>query len=566
MLKLLKHIKKYTAECIFGPLLKLLEALIELFIPLIVAAVIDKGIGSGDKSLILSLTGLMALSGLVGLLFSVTAQFLSAKAAVGYVSDLRSLLFKKIQSFSYSTLDGLGTSSLITRLTSDLNQIQTAVNLVLRLLLRSPFVVFGAMIMAFTVNTDAGLVFAVVIPILSVIIFGIMLYSIPLYRKVQNSVDKVLLKTRENLIGVRVIRAFCKEEGEIKDFDDSNKRLTAIQKFVGKISSLLNPLTFFIINAGVIALIYVGAIKVNSGILSQGDVVALYNYMSMILVELIKLASFIITVMKGVACGRRVQAVLDIEENENGGEERNVKGSALLEFKKVSFCYNKASENSLSDISFILNKGETLEVIGSTGSGKTTLVNLIPRFYEASEGEVLFEGNNVNNIPYDKLRAEIGVVPQKAVLFRGTVKDNLLWGNENASDEELVSALKTAQIGNMDLSREVSESGKNFSGGQKQRLTIARALVRRPKILILDDSTCALDFATDAALRAEIKKLDFSPAVVIVSQRTSSIAHADKILVLEDGEAVGFGTHEELIENCSVYNEIHTSQFKKEGE
>ncbi len=566
MLKLLRHIKKYTVECIFGPLLKLLEALLELFIPLIVAAVIDKGIGAGDKNLIFSLTVLMALSGLVGLIFSVTAQFLSAKAAVGYVSDLRSILFKKIQSFSYKTLDNVGTSSLITRLTSDLNQIQTAVNLVLRLLLRSPFVVFGAMIMAFTVNTTAGLVFVAVIPILSVVIFGIMLYSIPLYKKVQNSLDKVLLKTRENLIGVRVIRAFCKEEGEILDFDASNKSLTDIQKFVGKISALLNPLTFFIINAGVISLIYVGALKVDSGILSQGEVVALYNYMSMILVELIKLASFIITVMKGVACGRRVQSALDINEDENPNKTETSSGSELLEFKNVSFCYDKASENSLSDISFTINKGETLGVIGSTGSGKTTLVNLIPRFYEATEGEVLFQGKNVKSISCEKLRSEIGVVPQKAVLFRGTVRDNLLWGNENATDEELQTALNTAQIGNMELSREVTEGGKNFSGGQRQRLTIARALVRRPKILILDDSTCALDYATDAALRAEIKKLPLSPAVVIVSQRTSSIAHADKILVLEDGESVGFGTHEELLENCSVYNEIHTSQFKKEGE
>jgi ABC-type multidrug transport system fused ATPase/permease subunit len=422
------------------------------------------------------------------------------------------------------------------------------------------------MIMAFTVNTTAGLVFAVVIPILSVIIFGIMLYSIPLYRKVQNSLDMVLLKTRENLIGVRVIRAFCKEEGEILDFDASNKNLTAIQKFVGKISALLNPLTFFIINAGVIALIYVGALKVDSGILSQGEVVALYNYMSMILVELIKLASFIITVMKGVACGRRVQAVLDIPESENETEPSETKGTALLEFKNVSFCYEKASENSLSNISLSLSEGETLGVIGSTGSGKTTLINLIPKFYEATDGEVLFGGENVKSIPCDKLRSQIGVVPQKAVLFNGTIKDNLLWGNDSATDEELVSALNTAQIGNMELTREVSEGGKNFSGGQRQRLTIARALVRKPKLLILDDSTCALDYATDAALRAEIKKLDFSPAVVIVSQRTSSIAHADKILVLEDGKAVGFGTHDELLETSDVYKEIHTSQFKKEGE
>ncbi len=574
MFKLLKYLKKYRVESVLGPLFKLLEATLELFIPLLVAMIIDEGIRNQAKNVVVNMSLLMAALGLIGLIFSVTAQFFAAKAAVGFVTHIREALFEKIQNFTYAQLDQAGSSTLITRMTSDMNQVQSAMNLALRLLLRSPFVVFGAMVMAFTVDVKGGLVFAVTIPVLSVIVFGIMLACIPLYKKVQGALDRVLGKTRENLSGVRVIRAFCKEEDEVAEFDERNRFLTEVQKFVGRISALMNPLTYLIINVGVIVLIYVGALQVNSGHLTQGDVVALYNYMSMILVELVKLASLIISITKGVACGNRIQSVLDTESGETvypaeslpTGETEN-----LIEFKKVSFCYPGAGENSLDQISFTLKAGETLGVIGGTGSGKTTLVNLIPRFYDANEGAILFKGKDVREMEPAQLAQKIGIVPQKSVLFKGTLRENLCWGNPNATDEVLLNAMTIAQAADIlkakpeGLDAAVEQGGRNFSGGQRQRLTIARALAKEPELLILDDSASALDFATDAALRKALKELKNDPAIVIVSQRTSSIAHADKILVLEDGAAVGLGTHTELLENCPVYREIYDSQFKKEG-
>ncbi len=574
MFKLLKYLKKYRVESILGPLFKLLEATLELMIPLLVATIIDQGIREQAKGVIVQMSLLMAALGLIGLIFSVTAQFFAAKAAVGFVTRIREVLFEKIQNFTYSQLDRLGSSTLITRMTSDMNQVQSAINLALRLLLRSPFVVFGAMIMAFTVDVKGGLVFAVTIPVLSVVVFGIMLISIPLYKKVQGALDRVLGKTRENLSGVRVIRAFCKEDEEVADFDERNRLLTNAQNFVGRISALMNPLTYLLINMGIIVLIYVGALQVESGHLTQGDVVALYNYMSMILVELVKLASMIISITKGVACGNRIQAVLELESGETAYSSNELKAGdpqKLIEFQNVSFRYPGAGENSLDRISFTLNPGETLGVIGGTGSGKTTLVHLIPRFYDASEGAVFFKGKDVRGIDPAELTQKIGIVPQKAVLFKGTLRENLCWGNPTASDELLLNAIKTAQAADIlntkpeGLDALVEQGGRNFSGGQRQRLTVARALAKEPEVLILDDSASALDFATDAALRKALKELKNDPAIVIVSQRTSSIAHADKILVLEDGEAVGLGTHAELLETCPVYREIYDSQFKKEG-
>ena len=565
MFKLLKYLKAYTLQSILGPLFKLAEATLELLVPLLVAAVVDRGIVAGDRRAVVLYSLLMVVFGLVGLGLSVTAQYFSARAAVGFTARVRSALFNHIQGFTYTQLDQLGTSTLITRMTSDMNQVQSALNLTLRLLLRSPFVVFGAMVMAFTIDWKAAMIFVLTIPVLSLVVFGIMLICIPLYKKVQAALDRVLGRTRENLSGVRVIRAFCQEEEEIEEFDLRNRTLTGVQKFVGRISALMNPLTFVLINFAIILLIHTGALRVEAGILTQGAVVALYNYMSQILVELVKLASLIISITKGVACGNRIQAVLELPTGEPVTPSGETAEGTALEFRNVSFRYEGARENSLDHINLSLRPGETLGVIGGTGSGKSTLVHLIPRFYPATEGTVLVNGQDVNSLPVEELRRSVGIVPQKAVLFKGTVASNLRWGNEEATDAELLAAMEAAQAGDIaatkGLDAPVEQNGRNLSGGQRQRLTIARALVKKPQLLILDDSASALDFATDAALRKALKGLDWNPATVIVSQRTGSIAHADKILVLEDGEAAGYGTHEELLVNCPVYKEIHDSQF-----
>lgn len=572
LFKLLVHIKKYKKECILGPLFKLLEALLELFVPLVIASIIDDGIANGDKGYVVGMVCLLIGLGIVGLAFSITAQYFAAKAAVGFSAGVKHELFKHIESLSYSEIDNIGTSTLITRMTSDMNQIQSGVNLTLRLLLRSPFVVFGAMIMAFTVNVQAALVFVAAIPLLSVVIFGIMLWCIPLYKKVQQKLDKVLGITRENLTGVRVIRAFCKENEETEAFTRSNEELTAGQKFVGRISSLMNPLTYVIINLAVIWLIQSGAVQVNAGILSQGDVVALYNYMSQILVELIKLANLIISLTKCVACGNRVQALFEIKTSQKISDDTSIVGDPELavEFRGVALKYKNAGDNSLTGMDFSVKRGETVGIIGGTGSGKTSLVNMIPRFYDATEGEVLIGGRNVNSFPIDELREKIGIVPQKAMLFKGSIRENMKWGRNDATDEEIMAAAKTAQAAEVidtkgGLDYEIEQGGRNLSGGQRQRFTIARALVKNPEILILDDSASALDFATDAALRKAIREMDSNPTVFIVSQRTSSIQHADKIIVLDDGKIAGIGKHEELLKTCQVYNEIYSSQFKKEA-
>lgn len=565
MFKLLKYLKAYTLQSILGPLFKLAEATLELLVPLLVAAVVDRGIVAGDRRAVVLYSLLMVAFGLVGLGLSVTAQYFSARAAVGFTARIRSALFGHIQGFTYTQLDELGTSTLITRMTSDMNQVQSALNLTLRLLLRSPFVVFGAMVMAFTIDWKAAMIFVLTIPVLSVVVFGIMLICIPLYKKVQAALDRVLGRTRENLSGVRVIRAFCQEAEEIEEFDARNRALTGVQKFVGRISALMNPLTFVLINFAIILLIHTGALRVEAGILTQGAVVALYNYMSQILVELIKLASLIISITKGVACGNRIQAVLELPTGEAVLPAEETAEGTALEFRNVSFCYEGARENSLEQINLSLRPGETLGVIGGTGAGKSTLVNLIPRFYPATEGTVFVNGKAVQSQPVEELRRTIGIVPQKAVLFKGTIASNLRWGNEDATEEELLAAMEAAQAGEIAASKgldaPVEQNGRNLSGGQRQRLTIARALVKKPSLLILDDSASALDFATDAALRKALKNLPWNPATVIVSQRTGSIAHADKILVLEDGEAVGYGTHEELLAGCPVYKEIYDSQF-----
>ena len=571
MFKLLGYMKSYKKEAVLGPLFKLLEALLELLVPLVIAAVIDTGIAGNDRSYVIRMCLLLVGLGVVGLVFSITAQYFAAKASVGFVSRLRHALFAHIQSLSYTELDTLGTSTLITRMTSDMNQVQSGVNLTLRLLLRSPFVVFGAMIMAFTIDVKAALIFAVTIPVLSVVVFGIMLWCIPLYKRVQRKLDGVLSATRENLTGVRVIRAFCKEEEQISRFDSCNQDLTRTQKYVGRISALMNPVTFVLINLAIIWLVYTGALRVEAGLISQGAVVALYNYMSQILVELIKLANLIINITKSVACGNRIQSVFEIQSTlaEADHAPQPVSSPYAVEFSHVSLRYANAGGDALTDISFAARPGETIGVIGSTGSGKSSLVNLIPRFYDATCGQVLVDGVNVKEYPLDDLRSRIGVVPQKAVLFKGTIRDNLRWGNPDATDAELLEAVQTAQAGEVlaqkgGLDFELEQGGKNLSGGQKQRFTIARALVKHPRILILDDSASALDFATDAALRKAIREMPGNPTVFIVSQRTSSLQHADQILVLEDGAVVGAGTHEELLESCEVYQEIYQSQFRKE--
>jgi len=569
--RLAKYLKGYIKECILGPLFKLFEATLELIVPLVIASIIDNGILKNDSGYAIGMVGVLIIFGLVGLGFSVTAQFFCAKASVGFVAKVRHALFKKMQTFSYSDIDNLGTSTMITRMTADANKVQNGLNLALRLLLRSPFVVFGAMIMAFFVDTSAAVSFAVVIPVLSVVVFGIMLITMPLYKKVQKGADTLLGKTRENLSGVRVVRAFRKENDEIEEFGKQNAILTKVQKRVGMISSLMNPLTYVIINLAILWLIEIGAIQVEAGNLTQGEVIALYNYMSQILVELIKLANLIISITKALASASRVADVLDLPSTESTGRITEATDTTVaVEFKNVGLTYGGAGDASLSGISFSCNRGETVGIIGGTGSGKTSLVNLIPGFYKATEGEVIVGGIEVSEYDTEALRTMIGVVPQKAVLFKGTVRENMQFGKKDASDEDIYHALEIAQARGVveekgGLDAIIEQGGKNLSGGQKQRLTIARALTSKPEILILDDSASALDYATDAALRSALRSMDKSTTVFIVSQRTSSIMHADKIIVLDDGEMVGIGTHSELLSSCEIYREIYESQFGKEA-
>lgn len=579
MWKLLSYMKAYKKEAVCAPLFKLLEALFELFVPLVMALIIDVGIASSDQPYIVKMCLLMSALGLIGLVCSITAQYFSAKAAVGFAAKLRHELFAHIQSLSFSEMDVQGTSTLITRMTSDINQVQSGVNLFLRLFMRSPFIVFGAMIMAFTIDRKAALIFVVVIPILCVIVFGIMLASIPLYRKVQERLDQVTRMTRENLQGIRVIRAFRQEQQEAAAFDEGNAALVKIQVLSGRISAMMNPLTYVVVNGGLIVLLYVGAVRVDGGWITQGAVVALVNYMSQILVELVKLANLIINVTKAIACGNRIQSVMEIEpsiqspEKDSSEKAEAVSGEKevpKVEFDHVMFRYKEAGADSLTDLTFRVQKGETVGIIGGTGSGKSSLVSLIPRFYDVREGSVKIDGKDVRSYDLQQLRGKVGIVMQKAVLFSGTIRENLLWGNENATEEQLRAAIHAAQAdevvfeGKGGLDAVVEQEGRNFSGGQKQRLTIARALVRNPEILILDDSASALDFATDAKLRKAIRELSKSMTVFIVSQRASTIQYADQILVLDDGELVGCGRHEELLKNCEVYQETYYSQFPKE--
>ncbi len=617
MKKLLIYLKGYKKETVLAPLFKMLEALFELFVPLVMASIIDVGIARGDRHYIAMRCLLLIALGVIGLACSLTAQYFAAKAAVGFATELKSGLYRHIQSLSFTELDTLGASTMITRMTSDANQVQNGVNMVLRLFLRSPFIVFGAMVMAFTIDGKAALVFAVTIPLLCLVVFGIMAVSIPLYRKVQAGLDRVLGVTRENLTGARVIRAFHKEDSEIARFDESNSALTAMQNYVGRISALMNPVTYVIINVATVVLIGIGAVQVNVGNLTQGNVVALVNYMSQILVELIKLANLIVTVTKAVACANRIQSVFDLKPSmekeaqdtgrrqdggiqgsgmqekgtqgsdmqgngtqENSMQTDSVQGSAAagaggdiaVRFSHVSLRYGGAGDDALEDIDFTVKRGETVGIIGGTGSGKSSVVNLIPRFYDVSGGSVEIDGRDVREYPLQELRGKVGVVLQKAVLFQGTIRENLRWGKADAADEELWEALEISQAAEFvraksgQLDARIAQGGKNLSGGQKQRLTIARALVKKPEILILDDSASALDYATDAKLRSAIRTMEGNTTVFIVSQRTASIMHADRILVLDDGRMAGCGTHEQLMENCEVYREIYESQFKKEAE
>ena len=574
MKKILVYLKDYKKESVIAPLFKMLEAIFELIVPLVVAQIIDIGILNGDTSYIFGRCGILILLAVIGLTCAISAQFFAAKAAVGFATQLRSALFAHIQKLSYADIDEVGTSTLITRMTSDVNQLQSGVNMVLRLFMRSPFVVFGAMIMAFTVNVKAAIIFVVTIPLLSVVVFGVMLITMPLYKKVQAALDQVLGKTRENLAGVRVIRAFNKEEEEIRQFNECNEILTNMQLLVGRISALMNPITIIIVNIATIVIIWTGAKQVYEGVITQGEVVALVSYMSQILVELVKLANLIILITKAVACGNRVADILEkepaiIEENHTPvvGEP----STPMVVFDHVSMHYGKSEEEAHLDISFEAKRGQTIGIIGGTGSGKSTLVNLIPRFYDVSKGAVLIEGIDVRKYPLTQLREKVGVVPQKAVLFHGTIEENLRWGNENATEEDLWKAIELAQATDVVKEKEdglrhmVEQGGRNLSGGQRQRLTIARALVKNPDVLILDDSASALDFATDAKLRKALQTITENRTIFIVSQRTSSIQHADCIIVLEDGQAVGIGTHSKLLESCEVYKEIYDSQFKKEG-
>ena len=570
MKKILKYMKGYEKQCFLGPLFKLLEATFELLIPLVVASLVDKGIGNGDQGYVVKMCLVMVALGVIGLAMAVSAQYFSAVAAVGFSTRLRHAVLERILGLSYSQIDSMGTSTMVTRMTSDINQVQNGVNLTLRLLLRSPFVVFGAMIMAFTIDFHAALVFAGVIPVLCVIVFGIMLITMPMHKRVQGALDGVTSAARQNLAGVRVLRAFCMEDAEVEGFEEKTRTLTQNQLAAGRISALMNPLTFVIINLAVVILVQVGALKVEAGILTQGLVVALYNYMTQILVELIKMANLIITISKAVACGNRLAAVLEIEPDHMDGQRNAEQIKGAVEFRGVTACYLGAGSSSLEGISFRAEPGQTIGIIGGTGSGKTTLVNLIPRLYDAAGGCVLLDGVDVKEYDQVSLREKIGMVPQKAVLFKGTIRQNLLWGNENATDDELWSALETAQAREVvkgkdgELDATVEQGGVNFSGGQRQRLTIARALVRKPRILILDDSASALDYATDANLRMAIRKMENPPTTFIVSQRAASVRYADQILVLDDGELVGQGSHEELLQSCGVYQEIYYSQFPKE--
>ena len=575
MKKLLIYLKAYRKEACLAPIFKMLEAVFELFVPLVIKGIIDYGIAAEDRAYCLRMGLLLLLLAVIGLAMATTAQWFSARAAAGFAAKIKQVLMEHIQKLSYTELDTIGTSTLITRMTSDVNQVQTGTNLVLRLFMRSPFIVFGSMIMAFTIDFKAAMIFVITIPLLSVVVFGIMLSSIPLYKKVQSQLDRVLGITRENLTGVRVIRAFNKEEEEISHFKTENEQFTRLQTFVGKISALMNPLTFVIVNSAILVLVWTGAWRVEGGILTQGAVVALVNYMSQILVELIKLADLIINITKAVACGNRIQKVLEVEPSmENGSkeciEEKRTPANAV-DFNHVSLTYSGAGAPSLTDIDLHVKTGQTIGIIGGTGSGKTSVVNLIPRFYDATQGNVLVFGKPVKEQDMESLRSQIAVVPQKAVLFAGTIRENMKWGKEDATDEEIMEALTIAQAAEVvqkkkgGLDAFVEQGGKNLSGGQRQRLTIARALVRKPRILILDDSASALDFATDAALRKAIREMKNAPTVFIVSQRTSSIRFADQILVLDDGKSVGVGTHDELLKTCSVYKEIYDSQYKKSG-
>ncbi len=578
MKKLLKYLKDYKLESVMGPLFKMLEASFELFVPLVMANIIDTGIKNADQPYIWKMCGMLILLAAIGLTCSLTAQYFSAKAAVGFGTALRNDLFRHINSLSYREIDTIGTSTLITRMTSDINQVQSGVNLVLRLFLRSPFIVFGAMIMAFQVNVRAALIFVVAIPLLSIVVFGILLISMPLYKKVQKQLDRVLLTTRENLLGARVVRAFNRQQDEMKKFDEENSLLVNSQVFVGKISALMNPITYVIVNGATIILIWTGAWQVEGGIITQGAVVALVNYMSQILVELVKLANLIITISKSLACANRISAVFEETSSigdkagpavlaANAGEAQEQ--PAKVEFASMDFAYAGSSENALSQISFRAMRGQTIGIIGGTGSGKSTLVNLIPRFYDATGGRVLVDGVNVKDMPLQALREKIGIVPQKAVLFKGTLRDNIRWGKPDATDEEIYHALEIAQARDFVDSKDegldlmIQQGGKNLSGGQKQRLTIARALVRNPEILVLDDSASALDFATDAALRKAIRENTKDMTVFLVSQRATTIKNADQILVLDDGKLVGRGTHKELLDTCEVYREICFSQLSE---
>ena len=589
MKKLLIYLKDYKKETVLAPLFKLLEASFELFVPLVMAAIIDNGIANGDRGYIGRMCLVLIALGIIGLTCSITAQYFAAKAAVGFAAQMKHALFAHIQSLSFTEMDTVGTSTLITRMTSDANQVQNGVNMVLRLFLRSPFIVFGAMIMAFTIDVKSALVFVAAIPLLSLVVFGIMIITTPMYRKVQGGLDAVLGITRENLTGVRVLRAFNKEESEIRRFEDTNNTLAQMQKAVGKFSALMNPVTYIIINGAVIALVWTGAWQVENGVITQGEVVALVNYMSQILVELIKLANLIVTITKAIACGNRIQSVFELQPSlRNPAAQTGQKDAAAasapsgnagaasgrtavpaVSFEHVCLTYKNAGAESLTDIDFRAWPGQTIGVIGGTGSGKSSLVNLIPRFYDATKGRVLVDGRDVKEYPLKELRGKIGMVLQKSVLFQGTIRENLLWGKEDASDEELYRALEIAQARDFveekdgGLDAVVAQGGKNLSGGQRQRLTIARALVRKPSVLILDDSASALDYATDARLRMAIRDMEGGPTVFIVSQRAASIRHADQIIVLDDGEVAGIGTHEQLLEGCAAYQEIYYSQFEK---
>lgn len=576
MRKLLVYLKDYKKESALAPLFKMLEATFELFVPLVVAAIIDKGITTGDSGYVLRMGLILISLGIVGLVCSITAQYFAAKAAVGFATKLKHALFGHIQSLSFTEIDTLGTSTMITRMTSDTNQVQNGVNMVLRLFLRSPFIVFGAMIMAFTIDVKAAMIFVVTIPLLSIVVFGIMILTMPMYRKVQANLDRVLGSTRENLTGARVIRAFSKEQEETEHFEKENAALADMQLFVGKISALTNPVTYIIINAATIILLYTGAVRVDEGSITQGEVVALVNYMSQILIELVKLANLIITITKALACANRIESVFEMQSSMEWKEASESNGKAegdlSVEFDHVSLTYAGAGAESLSDIDFRAKRGQTIGIIGGTGSGKSSLVNMIPRFYDATKGEVRVDGRNVKDYSMEELREKIGVVLQKAVLFQGTIRENLLWGKGDATEEDLWQAVETAQAGEFveqkdgKLDAPVAQEGRNLSGGQRQRLTIARALVGHPDILILDDSASALDYATDAALRKAIKELEGEMTVFIVSQRASSIRYADQIIVLDDGCMVGIGTHDELLRSCEVYQEIYYSQFPKEKE